>query len=265
MRTERRMIAGTGVQNTGVLLSPPALAFLIDNQHIGRTKTKPFLFLSMAAPVYRTYQKFTDRSEAIALIELFNAAGIYCELEDDAPAFDPAFAGRNPSATYSVKIPPGDFARAEQVQAAVSEDSVAHADAGHYLFRFSDEELRELIRRKDEWSHFDYTLALKILADRGIAIDETALSGMRATRIQELARPEPRKWGWIVTGYATAFLGGGFALLIGWHLSSFKRTLPDGSSVYNFSEPDRRQGRIIFSLGLVFMAFFIVLKIVSNT
>ncbi|GGI24382.1 hypothetical protein [Pedobacter mendelii] len=148
-----------------------------------------------------------------------------------------------------VKIKSSDFEKADKVLTAISAKDVSAVDQNHYLFNFTDEELRDILLKSDEWSKYDYLLAQKILQDRGHKIDTETINALKEKRIEELAKPEKNQKLSIVAGYVFAIFGGLIAIFIGWHLFSHKKTLPNGEQVYSYSEQDRKQGRIILILG----------------
>ncbi len=51
-------------------------------------------------------------------------------------------------------------------------------------------------------------------------------------------------------------------LFIGWHLMSYKKTLPDGERVYGYNETDRKHAKRIFYIGIVVLVICIIYKIV---
>jgi hypothetical protein len=68
--------------------------------------------------------------------------------------------------------------------------------------------------------------------------------------------------GWIIVGYITAFLGGVLGIFIGWHLLSFKKTLPDGQRVYEYDTNARKHGQKILIIGIVCLTFGLCYKII---
>lgn len=147
------------------------------------------------------------------------------------------------------------------------EDSVKkldEIDTDYYLFGFSNDELLDLIAKSDEWSKLDYLLAQKILRDRGQGLSEEELEAIKMERIAELSKPEENQQKRIVAGYVFAVLGGFVGMFIGWHLLTHKKTLPNGDSVFAYVPKDRKQGRIIFILGSIFLVVGLLAKILIN-
>ena len=104
-------------------------------------------------------------------------------------------------------------------------------------------------------------LARKILAERGKVVSDEAISAIHEERIEELKSPEPPQTSWIIIGYLFALLGGVLGIFIGWHLMTYKKTLPDGERVYDYTERDRKQGRIIFYLAVIVTALCVGYKL----
>lgn len=79
----------------------------------------------------------------------------------------------------------------------------------------------------------------------------------------ELAKPDQRNRGWIYAGYFFAFPGGLLGIFIGWHLSTFKKTLPNGEKVYGYNVKDRTHGNRILIIGLVMLVFWLAVRIIE--
>lgn len=213
-------------------------------------------------PEFITYQKFNDIVLANALAESLKSHTIPYLVEEEAPVFDPSFAFREAITEYAVKIKGSDFEQVNQLLAKDEAASIDNVEKDYYLFDFTDDELMELITKADEWSVFDNLLARKILADRGKVITDNDISHIKEQRIEELKEPDAPQTTWVIIGYITAFLGGILGLFIGWHLSSFKKTLPNGEKVYGYSENDRRQGKIILYIAIVMICLFTIVKVI---
>ena len=127
--------------------------------------------------------------------------------------------------------------------------------------RFTDDELIEVITKSDEWNKFDISLAKKLLKDKGKEITPEKIEEIKRQRIIELSKPEEGQKGYIILGYITAFLGGLLGIFIGWHLLTYKKTLPNGNRIYAYSENDRKQGNRILTIGYIFLAFWLIIRI----
>ncbi len=215
-------------------------------------------------PEFITYQKFNEIEFANLLVELLEENDIPFILEEEGPVFDPTFSFREDLTNYAVKIRNEDFERVNELllQNEATDDPATEED--YYLYDFTDAELKDVLEKADEWSPFDVTLARKILEDRGKTVSDTELRNLKDKRLAELKAPESSQKIWIVIGYICALLGGVLALFIGWHLFTHKKTLPNGEKVYGYTEHDRKHGRIIFYVGLVSTAIWVVSKVIYS-
>jgi ATP-dependent Lon protease len=209
-----------------------------------------------------TYQKFNDIALANELAELLEQHSIIYRIEEDSLTFNPSFALNDElSKEYAVKISAGDF---EQVNELLKQDASENIDAAekdYYLFDFTDEELKDVIAKADEWNAFDVQLARKLLAERGKAVSDDEIAAFEEKRIEELKVTEPSQTGWIVIGYLFALLGGLLGLFIGWYLKSSKKTLPNGERVYEYSERDRWHGAVIFYISVVALILSVIYRV----
>ena len=213
-------------------------------------------------PEFITYKKFNDVALADALAEQLESHEIVYYIEEESFNFDPSMVMTDALVEYAVKIKPGDFERAGRLLLADEQENIADADKDYYLFSFSDDELMEVITKADEWNPFDVALARKILTEKGKTIDEAAILAINEKRIEELRAPEPPQTTWVIIGYMAALLGGVLGIFIGWHLFTYKKTLPDGERVYDYNENDRSHGRKIFYLSVVIFVIAVIYKIV---
>jgi len=118
----------------------------------------------------------------------------------------------------------------------------------------------EVVYKADEWNAFDVQLARKLLAEQGTIIGDQEVAEISKHRIDELKANEPSQAGWIGTGYLFALSGGILGFFIGWHLWTYKKTLPNGERVFSYSERDRRQGQYIFYLSFVGLILLFIYK-----
>ena len=213
-------------------------------------------------PDFITYQRFNDIALANNLADILQRHNIIYTIEEESLTFNPTFVLNNElSNEYAVKIKSDDFEQVNQLLVEEETTNIDEVEADYYLFKFTNDELIDLLTKADEWSAFDYLLAQKILTERGIAINDKYLAELKEKRIEELKEPETPQTTWIVVGYMAAFLGGILGIFIGWHLLSSKKTLPNGEKVYDYNEDDRKQGRNIFYLSIIIFAIAVVIKV----
>jgi len=198
-----------------------------------------------------TYRKFYREDQLNGVVEILKENKIRYLVLEDRESLDSLYGDKQFKKLYFIKIWKQDFEKVDQILLEESQKNLDSVESDHYLFSFTDDELFDLISRPDEWSEFDFLLAQKILGDRGLAVDATKIKALKEERIRELAKPDEDKRGWIIVGYIFALLGGLLGVFIGWHLSTFRKTLPNGEKVFGYTARDRRHGNRILVLGIV--------------
>jgi hypothetical protein len=215
----------------------------------------------MPDPNFTTYQKFNDQVLAMELGAFFDEHGIAYELDKKNP-FDVTFSNSALNKEFRIKLHPQDFEKADKLLQQVYAKDIDNLEADYYLFSFTDEELEEIIRKRDEWSAFDFVLAQKLLKERGKEVNVEEITQARTERIQELSKPEKSTNVIIALGYALAIAGALGGFLIAYHLITYKRSLPNGDMVTAFSDADRKHGERIMVLAILSVAVFITVKLV---
>ncbi len=210
---------------------------------------------------FRQYQSFISAEAAQPLIELLFKHGLLFETGYDKPAYDPKMTFNETENRFVVRVKPADFEAARALEDEASEVLAATADPDHYLFSFSDEELFEVLVKRDEWSSFDVALAGRILRERGRDITPDTLRLLHQYRAVELTKPEAGQRISIIAGYVMALLGGIVGIIIGLNLLYAKKTLLDGTQGPAYSEADRAHGFRIVLLGFVMALVAVVVRV----
>ena len=213
---------------------------------------------------YSIFRKFPTLEQANELKELFLENGIESILADNTPSVDITFTGNTLQNEIEIRLRQPDFNKAEAILEKNVEDLITQIDKDYYLFEFSDDELYDILVKSDEWSAFDYTLAQKLLKNRGKPVDEVLVNALKSERLKELSEPEGNQKYWIIAGYVFAVLGGFLGLLIGYLIWTSKKTLPNGERVYSHYEKDRKHGKYIFYIGLIIAPLALFLKVFST-
>lgn len=213
---------------------------------------------------YSIFKKFPTLEQAYELKELLKENGIESLLADNIPPVDVTFSGNTLQNEFEVRIKQSDFKKAEEILEKNAEKLIDQIDKDYYLFEFTDEELYEILLKSDEWNAFDYSLAQKILKQRGKSVDKELLNSLKNERLRDLAKPEENQKPWIIAGYVFSLLGGFLGLIIGYFLWTSKKTLPNGQKVYSYSANDRKHGKYIFYIGLIITPTALLLKVVGQ-
>lgn len=212
-------------------------------------------------PEFITYQKFNDSALANDLVELLDQHNIPYFIQEETSGFDPSLVMSNAAVDYAVKIKSEDFEKVNQLRKDYEEQNLDGIEKDYYLFSFTDDELMEVLTKADEWSTFDVVLARKLLTERGKNITDADIKSINEKRIEDLKAPETGQSTWIIIGYICALIGGVLGLFIGWHLKSYKKTLPTGEKVYGYTENDRWHGRVIFYISIVGFVVGVIYKL----
>ncbi len=201
---------------------------------------------------YALFRSFSDFEQARQFSLTLRELGIDSELIDNSFSSEEIFTG-SPilSNTVQLKIKQSDFEKANKFLLKEAESLVIEIESDHYLHSFSDEELYEILMKPDEWSPVDYQIAQKLLQNRGKAIDTDLLSVLRKQRIEDLAKPSETQKAWITLAYFTTIFGGFLGIIIGWHVFTYKKVLPDGRKVYAYGDNERNHGKNILIIGAI--------------
>lgn len=210
---------------------------------------------------YIPFKTFNSPYVAEQIIAELKKNSIDVEVENEKQYFDPSFAFNPAEANIILKLKSNDFMKASDIINHFFEAQMKTIDKEHYLFQFSDQELKDILSKPDEWGSYDYQLAQKILVERGQEINNKELEALKKERNEELAKPEKASTLFIVTGYILAVFIGFVGIIIGWHIATNKKILPDGQKVWTYSQKDRNHGNIIRVISIISMAWFIITKL----
>ncbi|MBX2843461.1 MAG: hypothetical protein KTR26_16945 [Flammeovirgaceae bacterium] len=215
----------------------------------------------MTSENYSLFRSYIDQNQALELEQYLLNQKIDCKLVDNSPTFDVTFANNPLDKNYQVLVNQLDFSKATDLLEKDAETDLEKIDKDYYLFDFTDEELLEILMKPDEWGEFDFILAQKLLKERGKNVNPEIITLLKKQRIAELSKPEENQTQWINSGYLMAFLGGIVGIMIGWYLMTYKKTLPNGEKIFAYSEKDRKHGRNILIIGIIFLVISFIANI----
>jgi hypothetical protein len=210
------------------------------------------------------YDKFSDEASARYLVELLKKHRIPYEVEKPKQLMDAIIVGESLNPKVFVNIYPEDFQRVNQL---IEDDTLAMIETGkidlkgHYLQDFSDEELKDVMCKPDEWNFDTTVIARYLLQQRGREYTSEQWAEMRARRFDELRKPKPGSRRWLISLFSMAIFGGFFwhvlSLLIAFPMAYYywKDTSldPQGQRYFTFDEKTRNLGRFIFVLTVLAM------------
>jgi hypothetical protein len=201
------------------------------------------------------YRKFIYKDDALELAKILEENYFVYELTDNSSKLDANFGGDINTKQYELKIRKDDFIEVEKIEEDLVKNDLENVEKSYHLFDYYDEELIEIVTKKDEWNKFDYLLAQKILKERGKEINPELLNVINKQRIDSLSIQEQSPVWLIIIGYISAFLGGFLGIFIGGYLMYYKKALPNGDRIYGFNRNDRSHGQNILIISAI--AFFI--------
>lgn len=199
---------------------------------------------------FLTYQKFFFLREAEELQELLLLHDVVCIIDDDAPSFDPSFANNQFSREFKVKVKAADFEKADAILSEQFEITSEEIDENYHLLKSTDFELFDILEKPDQWSRFEFFMARKILAHRGLPIDEETINNIIKKRMSALSIPKRASMGQLYKGYILVVIGGILGLMQGLTLLGHK-LLPNGQQIKEYDNWSRTHGMIMLVLGAV--------------
>jgi hypothetical protein len=200
-----------------------------------------------------TYQSFFEEEQVALFIDVLKENKISYIVETEPVILDHTIIGNDPDRKIHLKLNQSDFITADSLFEKVVTENLSSLPQDYYLYQFSNEELKEIFTKPDEWSKQDVVIAKGILAERNVFYTDEELAQLKNNRIKYLAKPENGLNIWVVVGYISSLLGGIFGIVLGYILFSSKKLLPDGGKVFLFNRNSQLHGKIIFILGIIFL------------
>jgi hypothetical protein len=217
------------------------------------------------------YDRFADEAAAQYLIALLKKHRVPYEVEKPRQLMDAIIIGESQSPKVFVKIFAEDFQRVNQL---IETDTLNMIEAGkldikgHFLQDFSDDELKDVMRKPDEWNFDTTVIARHLLQQRGIEYTPDQIEEMQSQRFDELRKPQSGSKNWLITLFVIALFGG-----FSWHIISlliafpmayyyWKDTSldPQGQRFYTFDKKTRDLSRLILVLTVLAMIVRVLLS-----
>ncbi|MFM2387551.1 MAG: hypothetical protein RL660_2308 [Bacteroidota bacterium] len=211
---------------------------------------------------FLTFKKFNDVEIANEIVELLKAKQIDFHIDEDYKQFsNPLLSDNAVDHRVCLKLRAEDFVKAQSVIDEYYRDIADSIGKDYFLYKYTDNDLFDILTKPDEWGELNCQLAQKILVERGHDINPETIKQHIEQITTEDAKPEVAGKIYIFLGYVVAILGGLLAIMYGEHLVSSKKTMRDGTQVYTYREEDRKHGKRIFRIGIVFLIIGLILFI----
>jgi hypothetical protein len=206
-------------------------------------------------PEFYTYQTFINQSASDEIINILTDNNIPFELNNNENIGASIISFNDGTPHLELKIDRADFARADAAIEKVALEQIPLLEEDYFLFHYTKDELLNLAAEPDMWSKFDYFIAKHLLLTKHNEVTTSEIETLKQDRIEILSRPESNQSAWIKRGYVLAITGG-LGFIIGMVILNHKRTLPNGESVYAYSETDRKHGKMIVRISIIFIVLY---------
>jgi hypothetical protein len=218
------------------------------------------------------YQKFPTAEDAERVAELLRAEGITCEIVKLQAKLAAVYIGTEYTEQYELQIPQESFVLGNKILYNDAAVDIGNIDTSHPLYPMTDDELKDIVSKPDEWGPENYSVALALLKSRGISISATQRAQLEEERISTLSERKPISGYVLLLGYACAlmpfllnglhyynstkvipvwYFPGFFGVLIGAVTVVSKTTLPDGRRISTFDNRTIRHGLAILGMNLL--------------
>jgi len=222
------------------------------------------------------FRKSSDKAVIEEIAFILDQNNIHYEIIDNEKDFDPSFVTNVSKIDYQLLVFKDDFEVAnESISNYFAKEVTVPED--YYLLDYSNEELEDILYKKDEWNEFDYEVAKKILKNRGKNINDEDLILLNKKRTlvlkNEYEKPKEVEH-FIIIGYVFSVLGcilslfWGILIFVSYAIAiaiiKLKKQLPNGERIYYFNQKDRKHGKNILYLSLAFTIFWTLLLIIKS-
>lgn len=206
---------------------------------------------------YITYKKFTDLDSAEEVCELLRNNKIGYHLLDSSHSYV-KFAGYSEiDPGILINIQSEDFAKADVILDSYYFKEIEKVDKTHYIFEFSDDELKEILKNPYDWGSLDFQLAKKLLKDKGFEYSESYIEDRKSERIRKLSEVRKVSTYKLVIGYIFTILLPALSLIIGLLIINTRNVLPNGQKLNAYRDIDRIHGKIMVAISIIWAAIIV--------
>jgi len=223
------------------------------------------------------YETFSSAEAASGVAEKLEREGITTKVVKNVRTLGTVFVGSDFSDGYTLQIPGEDFNKANQLLYDNTHININELVPNHPLLAMSNGELKDIVKKPDEWGAENYNIAKALLKNRGINIPDKPIAQIQEERIGALSEKKSFNRYLLFTGYACAFVAiifnlyglynndpqtssplyfiwyfpGFGGLLIGWIILRAKTTLPNGARIATYNDATIKHGLAIFVLNIL--------------
>ena len=235
---------------------------------------------------FLTFREFETKEDAAEVAALLGQNNIPTLIEQNRELLDQNIIGRQYNNYILLKIKGEDFEKAQKILIETTPVDLSKVEKGYMLLSLSNKELMDIIAKPDEWGAYNYNLALALLRQRGINIDERKTEELQQQHIAELSKQRTLPGHWYLFGYGFSVLGiaasfynsktallilyffyllpGIFGIILGIIIRYTKRTLPNGTQIMSYNVNARKHGLYMLLVGISSLLFIIIRGIMIN-
>lgn len=205
-----------------------------------------------------TYRKFTDTESAEEVCELLRNNEVEYRLLDSSHSYV-KFAGYSQiDPGIIINIQSGNFERADKILDLYYLKQIETVDKSHYIFEFTDEELKEVVKNPYDWGSLDFHLAKKLLKDKGFEFSPGYVEDRKAEKLKELSKVRNVSTYKLILGYMFSILMPAVGLIIGLLIINTRNVLPNGQKPNAYTNSDRLHGKVMIAISISWAAIIIL-------
>lgn len=222
---------------------------------------------------FKVFRNYYSLAEATPLVDLLKSNEIPHQVESGkVDLITSAITGSGIHPDISIKLFPQDF---RQVNELIKQQilDTNHDYKDHHFNQLTDDELKEILVKPEEWIEEDTMIAKILLDKRGIHITHVEIAQLRKERFAILRAGKKENplllllyvflpisapfIGFSLTAFTIILLLGGFGM--GYYYAYSKSTDPDGVTYYTYEARTRFYGKIILGISLIMTIITILL------
>ncbi|PTB97357.1 hypothetical protein C9994_03215 [Marivirga lumbricoides] len=122
---------------------------------------------------FQLFRRITQRIEIDEISEILRSENIKFKISSPASLLGSSF-GEAKHEFFELYIAEKDFASVKSLLEKRAEAIAQTINSNHYLYTFSDDELKDVLNQPEDWNEIDVFLAIKILNERKVEFQNTA-------------------------------------------------------------------------------------------